>query len=74
MKKEIAILHSNECRKVKSCPDLPEASKTLFGETAKDENDVVHLEYNPILNINEVDWNIMDTFIYATDHMLVKKS
>ena len=54
-KKEIAILHSKECRKEKSCPDLPEASKPLRGETAKDENGVVHLEYNLILTIKEVD-------------------
>ena len=73
-KKEIAILHSKECRKVKSCPELPEASKKLFGETAKDEKGVIHLEYNPIMTTNEVDWAIMDIFIYYTDHITVKNS
>ena len=45
---------------------------SLRGEIGKDENDIVHLDVYPSLNIDKVDWDILKTFIYYSDHIKVK--
>ena len=65
-KKQIAILHSKECVNLKPCPDLPK--KIISGEIIKDLNDILHILGYPLTNIDTIDWDILNTFIYATDH------
>ena len=71
-KKEVAILHTHECIHGNYCPDFPPEAAPLRGEIGKDENDIVHLNVYPSLNIDEVDWDILNTFIYYSDHIKVK--
>ena len=71
-KKEVAILHTHVCIHGKYCPDFPPESAALRGEIGKDENEIVHLDAYPSLNIDKVDWDILKTFIYYSGHNKVK--
>ena len=70
-KKEVAILHSHKCTHEKYCPDFPPESAPLRGEISIDEDEIVHIDAFPSLN---VDWNILNSQIYSTDHIKVKSA
>ena len=73
-KKEVAILHSHECTHGKYCPDFPPESSAFCGELCIDEEDIAHINAYPSLHIDKVDWNILNSLIYATDHIKVKSA
>ena len=58
----------------KYCPDFPPESAPLRGEISIDEDEIVHIDAFPSLNVDKVDWNILNSQIYSTDHIKVKSA
>ena len=71
---QVAILHSRKCKKETPCPDFPPEASALYGEIAIDENNIIHLDTGSTIEHKEVEWDIMHTLIYATDHITVKSA
>ena len=65
--KQIALIHSKKCLRIKPCPDRPK--EILPGEIAKDKTNILHIwGYTfEVSDIRTIDWQILHHYIYYSD-------